>query len=97
MKHNQTTYVILGILAIHPHQSGYEIRKTIQQSVGFFWVSFGQIYPTLKRLNAEKLIVPSSSSGTSSDQPSGVFDHSCRTRPPSRIASYPLPRRPSPQ
>ena len=66
MKHNQTTYVILGILAIHPHQSGYEIRKTIQQSVGFFWgESFGQIYPTLKRLNAEKLIVPSSS-GTSS-------------------------------
>jgi len=62
MKHTQTTYVILGILAIHPHQSGYEIRKTIQQSVGFFWgESFGQIYPTLKRLAAEKLIVPSSS------------------------------------
>jgi DNA-binding PadR family transcriptional regulator len=62
MKHTQTTYVILGILAIHPHQSGYEIRKTIQQSVGFFWgESFGQIYPTLKRLAAENLIVPSSS------------------------------------
>jgi DNA-binding PadR family transcriptional regulator len=37
MQRNQTNYVILGILAIHPHQSGYEIRKTIQQSVGFFW------------------------------------------------------------
>lgn len=62
MSRTQTTYVILGILAIHPHQSGYEIRKTIQQSVGFFWgESFGQIYPTLKRLAAEKLIVPSSS------------------------------------
>ncbi|MGA3048383.1 MAG: PadR family transcriptional regulator [Terracidiphilus sp.] len=62
MQRNQTTYVILGILAIHPHQSGYEIRKTIQQSVGFFWgESFGQIYPTLKRLLAEKLIVPSNS------------------------------------
>ena len=59
MSQSQTSYVILGILAIHPHQSGYEIRKTIQQSVGFFWSeSFGQIYPTLKRLNAEKLIVP---------------------------------------
>jgi DNA-binding PadR family transcriptional regulator len=66
MKQNQTAYVILGILAIHPHQSGYEIRKTIQQSVGFFWgESFGQIYPTLKRLTAEKLIVPSSSGSTS--------------------------------
>src|ERR1035437_6541637 len=62
MQHNQTAYVILGILAIHPHQSGYEIRKTIQQSVGFFWgESYGQIYPTLKRLGAEGLIVPDAS------------------------------------
>jgi DNA-binding PadR family transcriptional regulator len=62
MELKPTAYVVLGILAIHPHQSGYEIRKTIQQSVGFFWgESFGQIYPTLKRLLAEKLIVPSSS------------------------------------
>jgi DNA-binding PadR family transcriptional regulator len=66
MRRNQTNFVILGILAIHPHQSGYEIRKTIQSSVGFFWgESYGQIYPTLKRLVAEGLIVPSSS-GTSS-------------------------------
>jgi len=65
MSHSQTSYVILGILAIHPHQSGYEIRKTIQQSVGFFWSeSFGQIYPTLKRLTAEKLIIPSNSGAT---------------------------------
>jgi PadR family transcriptional regulator, regulatory protein AphA len=62
MRRNQTNFVILGILAIHPHQSGYEIRKTIQSSVGFFWgESYGQIYPTLKRLAAEGLIVPSSS------------------------------------
>jgi DNA-binding PadR family transcriptional regulator len=66
MQRNQTAYVILGILAIHPHQSGYEIRKTIQQSVGFFWgESYGQIYPTLKRLVAEGLIVPSSSGASS--------------------------------
>ena len=65
MSRNQTTFVILGILSIHPHQSGYEIRKTIQTTVGFFWgESFGQIYPTLKRLAAEGLIVPSRSSGT---------------------------------
>ncbi len=62
MERYQTAYVILGILAIHPHQSGYEIRKTVQQSVGFFWgESYGQIYPTLKRLAAEGLIVPSQS------------------------------------
>jgi PadR family transcriptional regulator AphA len=57
MRLKPTGYVILGILAIHPDQSGYEIRKTIQQSVGFFWgESFGQIYPTLKHLGAEGLI-----------------------------------------
>lgn len=62
MELKQTAYVILGILAIHPHQSGYEIRKTVQQSVGFFWgESYGQIYPTLKRLLSGKHIVPSSS------------------------------------
>ena len=57
MKQRQTAYVILGILAIHANQSGYEIRKTIQQSVGFFWgESYGQIYPTLKKLVADGLI-----------------------------------------
>jgi DNA-binding PadR family transcriptional regulator len=62
MKRDQTAFVILGILAIHDDQSGYELRKTIQQSVGFFWgESFGQIYPTLKRLAAQGLIVLSKS------------------------------------
>jgi DNA-binding PadR family transcriptional regulator len=62
MELKPTAYVILGILAIHDDQSGYEIRKTIQQSVGFFWgESYGQIYPTLKRLAADDLIVPSKS------------------------------------
>jgi PadR family transcriptional regulator AphA len=66
MRRNQTNFVILGILAIHPHQSGYEIRKTIQSSVGFFWgESYGQIYPALKRLVADGLIVPSSSGASS--------------------------------
>jgi DNA-binding PadR family transcriptional regulator len=68
MKQRQTAYVILGILAIHDNQSGYEIRKTIQQTVGFFWgESFGQIYPTLKRLVAEGLIVPSKSGAAPSE------------------------------
>ena len=62
MQRSQTAFVILGILAIHDDQSGYEIRKTIQQSVGFFWgESFGQIYPSLKRLAADDLIAPSKS------------------------------------
>jgi PadR family transcriptional regulator, regulatory protein AphA len=57
MERSQTRYVLLGVLAIHPNQSGYEIRKTIETSVGFFWgESYGQIYPTLKRLLGEGLI-----------------------------------------
>lgn len=58
--------MILGLLAIESNQSGYEIRKTVKGSVGYFWgESYGQIYPALKRLLAEGLIVarPSGSSG----------------------------------
>jgi PadR family transcriptional regulator AphA len=59
MARNQTAYVILGLLSIESNQSGYDIRKTVQGSVSYFWgESFGQIYPTLKRLAAEGLIVP---------------------------------------
>ncbi len=59
MKRNQTDFVILGLLSIAPDQSGYSMRKTIQESVGYFWgESFGQIYPALKRLVAAGLIVP---------------------------------------
>lgn len=58
---NQTAYVILGLLSIEPNLSGYDMRKAIRSSVGFFWnESYGQIYPTLKRLVAEGLIEPGS-------------------------------------
>jgi len=59
---NQTTYVILGLLSIEPNLSGYDMRKMIRRSVGYFWgESYGQIYPTLKRLTAAGLIAPGSS------------------------------------
>lgn len=59
MKHNQTTNLILGMLSIEPNRSGYDIRKAVESSVSHFWrESYGQIYPTLKRLVAEGLIVP---------------------------------------
>jgi PadR family transcriptional regulator, regulatory protein AphA len=57
---SQTSYVILGFLSTQPSLSGYDIRKAVQESVGHFWSeSYGQIYPALKRLAAEGLIVPS--------------------------------------
>jgi DNA-binding PadR family transcriptional regulator len=57
MNYGRTAYVVLGILAIEAGQSGYEIRKMIEGTVGFFWgESYGQLYPTLKRLTADGLI-----------------------------------------
>jgi DNA-binding PadR family transcriptional regulator len=57
---NATSYTILGGLSVQPGLSGYDIRKGIQQSIGYFWAeSYGQIYPALKRLAEEGLIAPS--------------------------------------
>ena len=62
MKNNRTEFVILGLLSITPSGSGYELHKAIEENFGSFWgESYGQIYPALKRLAAEGLIVPSSS------------------------------------
>jgi PadR family transcriptional regulator, regulatory protein AphA len=59
MKNSRTAYVILGLLSTQPNLSGsgYEIHKAIEDNFGSFWgESYGQIYPTLKRLAAEGLI-----------------------------------------
>jgi PadR family transcriptional regulator, regulatory protein AphA len=46
------------MLSIQP-MSGYDIRKAIDESVVHFWrESYGQIYPTLKRLALQGLIQP---------------------------------------
>jgi DNA-binding PadR family transcriptional regulator len=59
MKNSRTAYVILGMLSIVPSGSGYEIHKAIEENFGSFWgESYGQIYPTLKRLSSEGLIEP---------------------------------------
>jgi DNA-binding PadR family transcriptional regulator len=51
-----TAEALLGVLSIKP-MTGYEIREFIGMSIGNFWSeSFGQIYPALKRLEAEGLI-----------------------------------------
>lgn len=59
MQDSRTAYVILGMLSIEPNRSGYDLRKAIESSVSYFWnESYGQIYPTLKRLAADGLIAP---------------------------------------
>ena len=53
-----TPYALLGLLSIEP-MSGYDIRRNLDESLSHFWSeSYGQIYPALKRLEADKLIVP---------------------------------------
>lgn len=59
-----TTPVVLGILSWREN-SGYEIKRIADESARFIWaVSYGQIYPELKRLAAAGLV-------ESHDDPSG--------------------------
>lgn len=52
-RENKTQYALLGILTQY-ECSGYDIKKFIETSLGFFWSeSFGQIYPNLKKLQSE--------------------------------------------
>lgn len=54
-KRPRTPYAVLGVLSMGP-QSGYGIKRTIEQSTAHFWSeSYGQIYPVLHQLEAEGL------------------------------------------
>ena len=51
-----TAEALLGMLSLGA-MSGYELRQTIESSIGNFWSeSYGQIYPTLKRLENDGFI-----------------------------------------
>lgn len=55
-RESKTQYALLGILS-QCEMNGYEIRKYIESTISFFWSeSFGQIYPTLTKLEEEGLI-----------------------------------------
>ena len=54
--------VILGLLS-HEDLTGYDIKKRIDGVISFFWKgSFGNIYPALKDMEAQKLIEKSDTS-----------------------------------
>jgi PadR family transcriptional regulator AphA len=56
MREAKSKYAILGMLSIEP-MSGYDIKKEIEKSISNFWTeSYGQIYPVLRNLIAEKLV-----------------------------------------
>lgn len=56
MTRPSTHYAVLGMLSIAP-MSGYEMRRRMAGSIAHFWSeSFGQLYPSLKALTAERLV-----------------------------------------
>jgi PadR family transcriptional regulator AphA len=69
MRENRSRYAVLGALTIAP-MSGYDLRTFFDQSVRFFWTeSYGQIYPILKQLSAEKLVAPAAQSAGGGTHP----------------------------
>ncbi len=58
-KENKSKYALLGVLSLGS-MSGYDLKKTIEYSVGHFWKeNYAQIYPMLKVLEREGLAVSS--------------------------------------
>jgi DNA-binding PadR family transcriptional regulator len=58
-------FALLGMLSMCPG-SGYDIKKLVQSSIGYFWSeSYGRIYPLLKKLAKEGLIRPERQQGKS--------------------------------
>ncbi|MDY0406617.1 PadR family transcriptional regulator [Virgibacillus sp. 179-BFC.A HS] len=53
----ETKFIVLGMLTIGC-KTGYEIKKLIDTSFSYFWkMSYGQIYPALKKLVDESLAI----------------------------------------
>ncbi|KDN58373.1 MULTISPECIES: PadR family transcriptional regulator [Exiguobacterium] len=56
-RENSTRYALLGLLTTSC-RTGYEMKQMIDHSLNHFWkISFGQVYPTLKALEQDGLIV----------------------------------------
>lgn len=59
MREVKSKYAILGMLSIEP-MSGYDIKREVEATISNFWSeSYGQIYPVLRSLIAEKLVTRS--------------------------------------
>jgi PadR family transcriptional regulator AphA len=53
---SSSAQALLGLLTIEP-MSGYDLRQTIEVSIGHMWnESYGQIYPNLRRLAAAGMV-----------------------------------------
>ncbi len=56
-------YALLGLLAESP-KYGYEIKRTFEGALGNVWsVSYGQLYPTLRRLSEQSWVTKKTEPG----------------------------------
>lgn len=61
-------YIILGLL-MEGSMSGYDMKKTIDLSIGMFYkASFGSLYPALKRLSDKEWISVAEEEGSSKNK-----------------------------
>ncbi|GGY33248.1 PadR family transcriptional regulator [Streptomyces djakartensis] len=61
-------YALLGFLSTEP-ASGFDLAREFGESVGWFWyASHSQIYPELRRLEAEGLVTSTASPGNPGKQ-----------------------------
>src|SRR3954465_9601862 len=88
-----TDYALLGLLTLKP-MSGYELRQLIAQSISHFWgESYGQLYPSLKRLESTGLATKHSESGQKRDK----FVYSITAKGRERLQEWlALPPKPQP-
>ncbi|MBR2077825.1 MAG: PadR family transcriptional regulator [Exiguobacterium sp.] len=55
-RENMTRYAVLGLLTTEC-RTGYDMKQMIDCNLNHFWkISFGQVYPMLRTLEAEGLI-----------------------------------------
>lgn len=89
-----TDFAILGMLTLKP-MSGYEIRQLMGQSIAHFWSeSYGQLYPSLKKLETSGLVTKRTEPGQKRDKHIYTITPGGNERLQEWLA---LPSRPQPQ
>ncbi|MBA2368796.1 MAG: PadR family transcriptional regulator [Candidatus Protochlamydia sp.] len=57
-KSSKSKFAIMGMLALAPKSSGYDIKKLMEESTQYFWKeTYSSIYPVLGLLVQERLII----------------------------------------
>jgi len=89
-----TDFAILGMLTIKP-MSGYEIRRLMGQSIAHFWSeSYGQLYPSLKKLESAGLVTKRTEPGQKRDKHIYTITTEGRERLEDWLAVTPRPQSP---